>query len=61
MICHKDVVKVVANDTFLTAYQRMLDAEIRCVPVEDDNGMICGILRYIDLLRLLLRRYVAPL
>jgi manganese-dependent inorganic pyrophosphatase len=32
----------------------MLAAEIRCVPVEDEKGDLCGILRYIDLLRLLL-------
>ncbi len=54
MICHTDVVKVSANDTFLTAYNRMLEAEVRCVPVEDEEGALCGILRYIDLLRLLL-------
>ncbi len=54
MICHRKVVKVGLCDTFLTAYQRMLAAEIRCVPVEDDEGNLCGILRYFDLLRLLL-------
>ena len=54
MICHRKVVKVNATDTFLTAYRRMLDAEIRCVPVEDEVGNLCGILRYFDLLRLLL-------
>ncbi len=54
MICHTNVVKVSVNDTFLTAYNRMLKAEIRCVPVEDEHGMLAGILRYIDLLRLLL-------
>jgi manganese-dependent inorganic pyrophosphatase len=54
MICHTDVVKVCVDDTFLTAYRRMLAAEIRCVPVEDESGNLCGILRYIDLLRLLL-------
>ncbi|MGB0291940.1 MAG: putative manganese-dependent inorganic diphosphatase [Luteolibacter sp.] len=54
MICHRDVVKVSTNDTFLTAYNRMLEAEVRCVPVEDEEGSLCGILRYIDLLRLLL-------
>ncbi|MDX1680732.1 MAG: putative manganese-dependent inorganic diphosphatase [Akkermansiaceae bacterium] len=54
MICHKEVVKVCINDTFLTAYNKMLEAEVRCVPVEDENGELCGILRYIDLLRLLL-------
>jgi len=54
MICHRGVIKVTASDTFLTAYRRMLAAEIRCVPVEDENGGLCGILRYFDLLRLLL-------
>ncbi|MCU0752874.1 MAG: CBS domain-containing protein, partial [Akkermansiaceae bacterium] len=54
MISHRKVIKVTTNDTFLTAYRRMLAAEIRCVPVEDEQGNLCGILRYIDLLRLLL-------
>lgn len=54
MICHRKVIKVGPNDTFLTAYRRMLAAEIRCVPVEDGNEGLCGILRYFDLLRLLL-------
>ncbi|MEY4243334.1 MAG: hypothetical protein RLZZ245_919, partial [Verrucomicrobiota bacterium] len=54
MICHRKVIKVSLSDTFLTAYQRMLAAEIRCVPVEDDEGNLCGILRYFDLLKLLL-------
>jgi manganese-dependent inorganic pyrophosphatase len=54
MICHQKVIKVNVADTFLTAYRRMLDAEIRCVPVEDDQGNLCGILRYFDLLKLLL-------
>lgn len=54
MIAHKKVIKVTVSDTFLTAYRRMLDAEIRCVPVEDEDGNLCGILRYFDLLRLLL-------
>ena len=38
MISHSEVVKVTASDTFLTAYRRMLNAEIRCVPVEDEDG-----------------------
>lgn len=54
MIQHRHVIKVKATDTFLTAYRRMLDAEIRCVPVEDEEGNLCGILRYFELLRLLL-------
>jgi manganese-dependent inorganic pyrophosphatase len=54
MICHKKVIKVSVSDTFLTAYRRMLEAQIRCVPVEDEDGNLVGILRYFDLLRLLL-------
>lgn len=54
MICHRKIIKVSVTDTFLTAYRRMLSAEIRCVPVEDDEGNLCGILRYFDLLKLLL-------
>lgn len=54
MICHRKVIKVKITDSFLTAYRRMLEAEIRCVPVEDEEGNLCGILRYFDLLKLLL-------
>ena len=54
MISRREVVKVSSTDTFLTAYRRMLDAQVRCVPVEDEEGNLCGILRYFDLLRLLL-------
>ena len=54
MIAHREVIKVSVSDTFLTAYRRMLAAQIRCVPVEDEEGNLCGILRYFDLLRLLL-------
>lgn len=54
MISHREVIKVSVSDTFLTAYRRMLDAQIRCVPVEDENGNLRGILRYFDLLKLLL-------
>jgi manganese-dependent inorganic pyrophosphatase len=54
MICRREVVKVGLNDTFLTAYHRMLDSEVRCVPVVDEEGKVRGILRYFDLLKLLL-------
>jgi len=54
MVCHRKIIKVSVADTFLTAYRRMLAAEIRCVPVEDHDGNLCGILRYFDLLKLLL-------
>jgi len=54
MISHRNVIKVTVLDTFLTAYQLMLNAHIRCLPVEDEQGNLCGILRYFDLLKLLL-------
>ena len=54
MICHREVIKVSVSDTFLTAYRLMLAAQIRCVPVEDENGGLAGLLRYFDLLKLLL-------
>jgi manganese-dependent inorganic pyrophosphatase len=54
MICHRDVVKLHVDDTFLTAYRAMIDAEVRCVPVLDESGGIRGMLRYFDLLKLLL-------
>ncbi len=54
MICRREIVQVGVNDTFLTAYRRMLDSEVRCVPVIDCEGKVRGILRYFDLLRLLL-------
>lgn len=54
MISHRKVVKVRTDDTFLTAYRRMLQSEVRCVPVENAEGGLCGILRYFDLLKLLL-------
>jgi manganese-dependent inorganic pyrophosphatase len=53
-ICHREVIQVDLGDTFLTAYRRMLASGIRCVPVTDSAGTIHGILRYLDLLELLL-------
>lgn len=54
MICRRNVISVRPCDTFLTAYNRMLAASIRCVPVIDDDGKIAGMLQYINLLKLLL-------
>ena len=54
MICHREVIKVSVSDTFLTAYRLMLAAQIRCVPVENEQGGLAGLLRYFDLLKLLL-------
>ncbi|MEP4079492.1 putative manganese-dependent inorganic diphosphatase [Haloferula sp.] len=53
MICRRDVIQVCAEDTFLAAYQRMLASGVRCVPVVGDDGQPQGILRYLDLLELL--------
>jgi manganese-dependent inorganic pyrophosphatase len=54
MICRKKIVSANLADTFLTAYRRMLASGVRSVPVVDDAGEVHGILRYIDLLELLL-------
>jgi manganese-dependent inorganic pyrophosphatase len=54
MICRRDVISVQPSDTFLTAYNRMLTASIRCVPVMNDDGSVVGMLQYINLLKLLL-------
>ena len=54
MTCRKNIVKVRPNDTFLTAYNLMLAAAIRCVPVVEESGKVIGILQYINLLKLLL-------
>ena len=54
MICRRKVISVKPSDTFLTAYNRMLAASIRCVPVLNDDGSVAGMLQYINLLKLLL-------
>ncbi len=53
MICRRDVVQVCSGDTFLAAYRRMLASGVRCVPVVGEGGEIQGMLRYLDLLELL--------
>lgn len=53
MICRRDVVQVGPGDTFLGAYRRMVASGVRCVPVVDGDE-VCGMLRYLDLLELLL-------
>ena len=54
MICKRKVIQVCPSDTFLTAYNRMLDAGVRCVPVTNNDGSVVGMLQYINLLKLLL-------
>jgi manganese-dependent inorganic pyrophosphatase len=53
MMCRRDVVQLSPNDTFLIAYQKMLRAGVRAVPVVHEAGHVMGILRYLDLLELL--------
>jgi len=54
MICRRKIIQVRPSDTFLTAYNRMLAAGIRCVPVVNEDGSVAGMLQYINLLKLLL-------
>lgn len=54
MICHKDVIQVSDDATFLTAYQLMLSSGVRSIPVVDSDGRLCGLLKYLDLLQLLM-------
>jgi manganese-dependent inorganic pyrophosphatase len=61
MICHREIIQVHQADTFLTAHRRMLAADVRSMPVVDDAGGVCGILRYFDLLKLLLPEDTAGL
>ncbi|MFK7909298.1 MAG: putative manganese-dependent inorganic diphosphatase [Akkermansiaceae bacterium] len=54
MICRKEVVSVQEDSTFLTAYQVMLDKGVRSLPVLDQDGKLKGLLKYLDLLQLLM-------
>ncbi|NNC88203.1 MAG: putative manganese-dependent inorganic diphosphatase [Akkermansiaceae bacterium] len=53
MICRRDVIQTNEGDSFMAAYKRMLASGVRCVPVMDPRGQVVGILRYLDLLELL--------
>ena len=54
MICRKDVVKVYEDDTFLTTYHLMLEKRVRSIPVVNEAGKLSGLLKYLDLLQLLM-------
>lgn len=54
MICRRKVIQVSPEDTFLDAYQMMTRSGVRAVPVVNQDGSVLGILRYLDLLELLL-------
>lgn len=53
-IAHRDVISVSTEDSFLTVYRRMLASGVKSVPVVDQGGEVKGLLRYLDLLQLLL-------
>ena len=53
-IAHKEVISVSTEDSFLTVYRRMLASGVNTVPVVDKKGEVQGLLRYLDLLQLLL-------
>ena len=53
-LCRKNVVSVRQDDTFLMAYHLMVDHGVRAVPVLNNEGEVRGLLRFLDLLQLLL-------
>jgi len=55
MLCaQREVFSVCTSDTFLTAYRHMLSASLRSLPVVDDNNNIVGLLKFTELLQLLM-------
>ena len=53
-ISRKNIVSVRHDDTFLKAYRLMVDHSVRSVPVVNNDGEVCGLLHFLDLLQLLL-------
>jgi manganese-dependent inorganic pyrophosphatase len=53
-IARREVVSVSPEDTFLVVYRRMLASGVKSVPVLDESGEVQGLLKYLDLLKLLL-------
>ncbi|GHC48533.1 putative manganese-dependent inorganic diphosphatase [Roseibacillus persicicus] len=53
-IARREVISVSPEDSFLTVYRRMLASGVKSVPVVDSSGEVKGLLRYLDLLQLLL-------
>lgn len=54
MICRKQVVQVNEKETFLETYRLMLSTGVRSIPVVNDRGELRGLLKYLDLLQLLM-------
>lgn len=53
-ICRQNIVHVKATDTFWSAYRRMVEHSVRSVPVLNEDDEVMGLLRFLDLLKLLL-------
>ncbi|MEG2971747.1 MAG: putative manganese-dependent inorganic diphosphatase, partial [Akkermansia sp.] len=53
-ICQTHLISVLPSDTFMTAYRRMTDAGLNAIPVIGMEKKLHGLLRYPDLLNLLL-------
>lgn len=53
-IARREVISVAPDDSFLVVYRRMLASGVKSVPVLDENGEVRGLLKYLDLLKLLL-------
>ena len=53
-IAKREVVSVSTEDCFLEVYRRMLASGVKSVPVLDADGEVRGLLKYLDLLKLLL-------
>jgi manganese-dependent inorganic pyrophosphatase len=54
LICDKDYVSVSEDDTFYSVYRAMQKSEVKSVPVVSAEGEIRGILRFTDLMQLLM-------
>lgn len=53
-ICRREIISVSPDDTFLTAYRKMTENALQTIPVVSADGSLCGLLRYFDLLSLLM-------
>lgn len=54
LICDKNYVSVSEDDTFYSVYRAMQKSEVKSVPVVSASGEIRGILRFTDLMQLLM-------
>ncbi|WPX41110.1 putative manganese-dependent inorganic diphosphatase [Akkermansia sp. N21116] len=58
-ICHRNIISVLPGDTFLTTYKRMTENNLSSIPVIDEQGKLHGLIRYLDLLNLLLPKQLS--